>query len=287
MRWTAAGLAMSVLGENLGRGFRTIGPGGVGQSLLTTLINDAISPTHGYVDCDASRWRTQQTLHHIAGYCVLTGTDEAGGCAENFRNIGHCRYREIGAGAPMLCRPVYAKTNNMLSTRRAMSLQKNQAPSFQNAHEGIWDIAYQRSLMIKMKSAILPAGEYAAIHGEIKDTTGLSDTGGNITRFLDGRKADGAFFRVIYSFTNLYTVGGSRQMVDSYARNKGTTWAVLRKACGLGEVVSPTSDDGVLFKERWACARERPTGLAVIHRSMLFNVYRRYRLCLHYRCIQM
>ena len=29
-------------------------------------------------------------------------------------------------------------------------------------------------------------------------------------------------------------------MIDDYARNEGTTWAVMREACGLGAVAPPT-----------------------------------------------
>ena len=84
MRCAFAGLAMAILGENVGRPFRTIGSGGVCQSLLTTLIHNAINPTHGYVDCDALRHddELRKMISRATGYCVLTATDEAGGAKE-------------------------------------------------------------------------------------------------------------------------------------------------------------------------------------------------------------
>ena len=89
MRCTFAGLAMAILGESVGRPFWTIGSGGVGQSLLTTLIHKAINPMRGYVDCAALRQdgELRKMISRITGYCVLTATDETGGCEGNFRNI--------------------------------------------------------------------------------------------------------------------------------------------------------------------------------------------------------
>ena len=54
--------------------------------------------------------------------------------------------------------------------------------------------------------------------------------------FLESRQADGAFIRVVYTFMNKHTIEGCRQMIDDYSRNEGTTWAVMREACGLSEV---------------------------------------------------
>ena len=44
-------------------------------------------------------------------------------------------------------------------------------------------------------------------------------------------------------------------MIDDYARNEGTTWAVMRAACGLSEVVEPPEFEGGLFGERMGYAR--------------------------------
>ena len=50
---TIAGLSIALIGENEGRAFWAIGPGGVGQSLFTSLIHNAMAPTHGFFDCAA------------------------------------------------------------------------------------------------------------------------------------------------------------------------------------------------------------------------------------------
>ena len=94
---TFAGLAMAILGENVGRAFWTIDPGGVGQSLLTTPIQNAINPTRGYVDCDALRRddELRKMIIRRRQYCVLTATDEEGGREANFRNIRRCLYKKI------------------------------------------------------------------------------------------------------------------------------------------------------------------------------------------------
>ena len=55
MRCIFDGPALEILGEHVRRAFWTIGSGCVGQSLLTTLIHNAINPMRSYVDCDALR----------------------------------------------------------------------------------------------------------------------------------------------------------------------------------------------------------------------------------------
>ena len=69
--------------------------------------------------------------------------------------------------------------------------------------------------------------------------TGVFPKDDDLEKFLESRQADGALLRVIYTFTNMHTIEECRQMVDDYARNEGTTWAVMREACGLSEVVAP------------------------------------------------
>ena len=85
----------------------------------------------------------------------------------------------------------------------------------------------------------------------------------------------------------MYTTEDCRHMRDGYARNEGATWAVMRMAFGLLEVVAPTIIDGVLFEERWTCAIEYAAGLKIIHLVILFNAYMRYRIWHHYRRVQM
>ena len=88
LRCAIYGLETTILGESVGRAFRTIGSGGVGQSLPTTLIHNAIIPMRGYVDCAALRrdGELRKTIRRKDVYFVLTSTDETGGCEENFRN---------------------------------------------------------------------------------------------------------------------------------------------------------------------------------------------------------
>ena len=55
---------------------------------------------------------------------------------------------------------------------------------------------------------------------------------------------------------NMYTTDEFRQMIDGYARNEGTTWAVMRAACGLFEVVEPPQIEGGILGERMGYAIE-------------------------------
>ena len=120
-----------------------------------------------------------------------------------------------------------------------MRFQKSQVPSLRNAHEEHWASIYRRSLVVKMKAKFIPVEEYDAISAEMKRGTGVFPKGDGLEKFLESRPAAGAFVRVIYTFMNMYTIDGCWQMIDDYARNEGTTWAVMREACGVSEVVAP------------------------------------------------
>ena len=71
---------MALLGENVARAFWPIGSGGVGQSLFTTLIHNAINPTRGFFDCTSMYLddELRKTLERIIGYCVLTAQEGGG-----------------------------------------------------------------------------------------------------------------------------------------------------------------------------------------------------------------
>ena len=50
---TMSALTLCFLGYNVDRAFWSIGGGGVGQSLFTSLVNNAFYPKHGFFDCTA------------------------------------------------------------------------------------------------------------------------------------------------------------------------------------------------------------------------------------------
>ena len=174
MRCTFDGLAMAILGEHVGRACWAIGSGGVGQSLLTTRIHNAINPMRGYVDRDALRrdGELRKTISRISGHCVLTTTDETGGCEENFRNIRRRLYKKIRHGGKMMCRPPYARTEKAMSTSGLMRFQTSRPPSFGNAREEHWGSIYIRSLVIKTKGKFIHVEEYEALPAEQKGIWG-------------------------------------------------------------------------------------------------------------------
>ena len=154
-----------------------------------------------------------------------------------------------------MCKPPYARTERMTSTIGLVRFQTSQSPSFCNAREENWDSIYSRSLVVKMKSAFIRAMEYDAPQFEMKEGTGVFPKDGDLGKFLESRQAAGAFVRVIYSFMNMYTIDDCRQMIDDYARHEGTTWAVMRAACGLIEVVDLPKFEGGIIEERLRYAR--------------------------------
>ena len=68
---------MALVGRNVGRAFWTIGGGGVGKSLFTSLIRNAMSPMRGFFDFTALYLddELRKTLEHLIGFKVLTAQE--------------------------------------------------------------------------------------------------------------------------------------------------------------------------------------------------------------------
>ena len=67
-----AGAALALMGQNVDMAFWSIGKGGVGKSLFSTLIRNAMSPMRGFFDC-ASLYmgdELRKTLGNSVGFCV-------------------------------------------------------------------------------------------------------------------------------------------------------------------------------------------------------------------------
>ena len=94
---TISGLSIALIGENADRAFWTIGPGGVGQSLFTSLIHNAMAPTHGFFDCAALYLddELRKTLEHLIPFKILTAQEGTEGGSAIIRNLRQYLYRKI------------------------------------------------------------------------------------------------------------------------------------------------------------------------------------------------
>ena len=97
MECTIAGIALALMGQNVDRAFWSIGKGGVGQSLLSTLIHNAISPMRGFFDCTSLYMddELRKTLGNSVGFCVNTAQEATEGGAGNLRNLRQDLYKKL------------------------------------------------------------------------------------------------------------------------------------------------------------------------------------------------
>ena len=94
---TIAGLSIAIIGENVDRAFWTIGSGGAGKSLFTSLIHNAMAPTRGFFDC-ASLYlddELRKTLEHLIPFKILTAQEGTEGGSAIIRNLRQYLYRKI------------------------------------------------------------------------------------------------------------------------------------------------------------------------------------------------
>ena len=104
-----------------------------------------------------------------------------------------------------------------------------------------------------MKGQFLPSEEYYALAEEEKNNGCISPKDDTLKSFLEGRPAAAAFFNIIYSYMNNKTMEEARCTIDSYARTEGTTWRVMRAACGLSPAEPPRKRDNVGEIPRQEC----------------------------------
>ena len=115
-----AGLALALMGQNVDRAFWSIGKGGVGQSLFSTPIHNAMSPTRGFFDC-ASLYmgdELRKTLENRVGFCVNTAQEGDEGGTTNIRHLRQDLYKKLWSADPISFRPPYARATEKVKHAR-------------------------------------------------------------------------------------------------------------------------------------------------------------------------
>ena len=105
LQCTIAGLSIALLVGNVDREFWSIGGGGVGLPLSTTLINNAIHPTHAFFDCDALYMddELRKFLEQLVGRRVWTSQEATEGGTGNLKNLRQDLYKKICSPDPISC----------------------------------------------------------------------------------------------------------------------------------------------------------------------------------------
>ena len=93
---TISGLAIAMIGENADRAFWTIGSGGAGKSLFTSLIHNAMAPTRGFLDCTALYLEDElrKTIDRLIPFKILAAQEGTEGGSAIIRNLRHDLYEK-------------------------------------------------------------------------------------------------------------------------------------------------------------------------------------------------
>ena len=182
------------MGQNVDRAFWSIGKG-VGQSLFSTLIHNAMIPMRGFCDCTSLYMvdELRKTLEHNVWYCGCTAQEAAEGGAGNIRNIRQDLYKKLCSADHISCRPPYARATEMLPMRDMMRFELKNPLTFDNIADDSRDSIYRRSLVIEMNGAFLPAEEYESPTDEEKNTRGIFPNGDTLKSFLEEMPSSVAF----------------------------------------------------------------------------------------------
>ena len=235
--------ALALHGENVDRAFWSNGPGGVGQSLVSHLIDTTFGESHRWVDMNVyfSDDEMRKQSEQLAGALVVTGQE----APDTERRMREDIFKRHISGDPISCRLPYAVLTKMIALKGWKRFEMNELLRFAGTKEGSFMSVFRRSLVIVHKArfvsqselqTMFPEGD-AASHGYfLRDPT--------LKAFVTSPRAAQAFMSMLLGFKAKHDVEECRKFIDDYAEggDGGVTWTAMRAACNLP--VATSSVDG-------------------------------------------
>ena len=159
---TLCGLALALMSRNVDRAFWTLGRGGVGQSLFTTLIESAIRPMHSYIDCDILYHdeELRKQLPNLAPYICWTAQEAKEGGNKGGASIRQGLYKKLRSNDRMKARPPYSIITKLISLPGLLRFELSRVLNFSNVKDETFDIIYMRSMVIRLQATFIPTIEY-------------------------------------------------------------------------------------------------------------------------------
>ena len=237
---TMCALTLCFLGYNVDRAFWSIGGGGVGQSLFTSLINNAFYPKHGFFDC-AALYQDDEMRKYVdllSPFCVWTAQEGTEGGSEKIKHLRQDLYKKFCSGDPMAARLPYAIATKQVPLRGLLRFELNKPLTFAGISESNWDSIYRRSLVVELRGKFVP-------HSEICGKAGVFPKDDTLKEFVESKPAAAVFLHLLVQHMNKHTMYECIEKIDSYARmGGGPTWRIMRKACNLGPDVQKAIGEG-------------------------------------------
>lgn len=240
--YAAASLALH--GLNVDRAFWSSGPGGVGQSLVSHLIDATFADGHRWVDMNVyfsdNEMRKQAEL--LAGAIVVTGQESP----ETDQAMREDVFKRHITGDPISCRLPYAVLTKMIALVGWKRYEMNELLRFAGTTEHSFMSVFRRSLVIIHKARFVSKSDLNTLfpNGD-GNAHGYFERDQTLKEFVTSKRAAHAFMSQILGFIKKHDVSSCRQILDDYAEggDDGVTFRSIRRACNLPEVNQKPKDN--------------------------------------------
>jgi len=156
-----AAAALALHGLNIERAFWSRGPGGVGQSLVSHLIDATFGRAHRWVDMNVyfaeGEMRKQAEL--LAGALVVTGQESP----ERNTPMREDIFKRHISGDPVSCRLPYAVLTKMIELRGWKRYEMNELLRFTGTSEDSFMSLFRRSLVIIHKARFVSKADLVSM----------------------------------------------------------------------------------------------------------------------------
>ena len=209
-----AAMCLVLQGMNIDRCFWTVGPGGVGQSLLTHLIDNAFSGLHAFLDTnvyyDDHELRKQaETLVHKL---ITTGQEAVENSKHGFRED---LYKKHISADPIAARLPYGIVTHLVSLYGWKRLELNKLIKFTGVTLPSVDSIHRRTWVVILKAKFLSPELVATIPNASDQGIFCKDP--KLKDVLKSAPAALALWQILHGFMRKHTKDDSLQIIEDYA----------------------------------------------------------------------
>ena len=267
-----AAQALAKRGENIDRCFIGIGPGGVGQSLYSTLLAAMCCHNHAFID--PNLWfqedEFRKQIEQFAHCFIFTGQEGVQG----HRRVREDLYKRTMSANGIAGRKPYGAVTRMLSLVGWKRLEVNHMFNFQGVTSANFNSLLRRSFVWRPKARLIDSGTT-----NVNEAVGLFAPDPSLRDFLVSGPAILAALVQQHAFEALYTREACRDLIEEYVRSGdgGCTTSVMKEACGLSALEEDNEDEAechaflilIPFSRHWIlfdlCSTVSPAHLVVLY----------------------
>ncbi|CAK0822362.1 unnamed protein product [Prorocentrum cordatum] len=227
-----AAMCLVLQGENIDRCFWTIGPGGVGQSLLTHLVDNVFSGLHAFLDTTVYyddhelRKQAEQLVHKL----ITTGQEAVEGSKHGFRED---LYKKHISADPIAARLPHGIVTHLVSLQGWKRLELNKIIRFAGVTAESINSIERRTWACIIKSRFVSPEVLSTIPDAA--SMGVFAKNPGLKTLVRSPQVAPAMWRILHGFMRSHSRSESFGMIEEYAEggDGGTTVDCVYAATGV------------------------------------------------------